>query len=361
MRLRDAVLAWYDAHRRDLPWRSRRDPYAILVSEFMLQQTRVETVLRYYEAFLAAFPDLASLAAASEEDVLKRWQGLGYYRRARQLRDLAAVVRERHGGELPADARGLRELPGVGPYLAGAVASIAFGRREAAVDGNVTRVLSRLFDLDDPSPGRLRRLAARLVDPARPGDWNQALMELGATVCRPRAPRCDACPVERWCRARRRGTIARRPAARRRAPAVELARPTLVRVRGGRVWLERRPRGGLLGGLLGFPGIELPPDAGDEDARRALAEVWRAAPEELQAWASYRHVFSHRVWTVRPYLWVEREAAPVGGVAAAPSRLVWLTCHELAEAPLPRAFEPIRRALLDASRADGALVEPLVE
>ncbi|MBE3589635.1 MAG: A/G-specific adenine glycosylase [Firmicutes bacterium] len=366
-RLRRALLSWYDAHRRELPWRARRDPYAVLVSEFMLQQTRVETVLRYYDGFLAAFPDLHALAAASEDDVLRAWQGLGYYGRARRLRALAQVVRERWGGELPEDAARLRELPGVGPYLAGAVASIAFGRREAAVDGNVRRVLGRLFDLDTPSPARLERLAARLLDPRRPGDWNQALMELGATVCRPRAPRCAACPLAAWCRAHRRGRVKQRPAARRRAAPAEVERATLVRVRDGRVALERRPPGGLLGGLYGFPGEDLPAGAGEAAARRALSDAWGAPPAALAAWPPYRHVFTHRAWTVRPFLWAEAGGAEAGTGAGRTQRkraagagaseagaseagLLWLGRAELAAAPLPRAFEPLRRVLLEGSR-----------
>src|SRR5690606_15418045 len=217
-RLREDLLRFYDRHRRDLPWRGEEDPYRILVSEVMLQQTRVETVKEYYGPWLERFPDLEALAAADEGDVLKAWEGLGYYRRARNLRDAATVVQEEWGGRLPGTVEELRRLPGIGAYTAGAVASIAFGRTVPAVDGNVRRVLARLFDVAVPGAAWLRDTAGRLVDPERPGDWNQALMELGATVCVPRGPRCGRCPVAWACRAREAGTVDERPGPTARRP-----------------------------------------------------------------------------------------------------------------------------------------------
>ncbi|MBA3584678.1 MAG: A/G-specific adenine glycosylase, partial [Gemmatimonadetes bacterium] len=247
---RQDLLAWYDRQQRDLPWRRERDPYRVWVSEVMLQQTRVETVLPYYERWMKRFPALDDLADADPEDVLRAWSGLGYYARARNLHRAAMTVRERHGAVLPNDAARLRELPGVGAYTAGAVASIAFGRPEPAVDGNARRVLCRLFDLASPSAAELFRRAAALVDPDRPGDFNQALMELGATVCRPRAPRCARCPLARGCRARARGTAEYRPRARSGGPVPAFRVGTAVVVSSrGRFLLGRRPPRGLLGGL----------------------------------------------------------------------------------------------------------------
>src|SRR5687768_12935276 len=185
-RMRRALLGFYDAHRRALPWREDPRPYRVWISEVMLQQTRVDAVLPYYRAWMERFPDVRALAAAPLDDVLKAWEGLGYYARARNLHKTALVVHDRMGGELPARAAELRELPGFGEYTAGAVASIAFGERVPAVDGNVRRVLARLFDEPAPSAGWLRERAAALLDRERPGDWNQALMELGATGCTPR-------------------------------------------------------------------------------------------------------------------------------------------------------------------------------
>lgn len=203
---RRGLLAWFDTVARDLPWRQTHNPYAIWVSETMLQQTRVSVVMDYYTRFLERFPDLASLAAASEEDVLAQWSGLGYYRRARALHESARAVMAEYGGEIPKTAAGLGRLPGVGVYTAAAVASIAFGEPIAAVDGNVERVLTRYYGYE-PIPGaarsgQMKKDAANLVDPKRPGDFNQAMMELGATVCLPKSPLCLMCPVREGCATR---------------------------------------------------------------------------------------------------------------------------------------------------------------
>ena len=217
--LRHRLLVWYDEHRRDLPWRddpgpSRPDPYRVWVSEAMLQQTRVRTVIPYFERWMERFPTLDALARADREDVLRAWAGLGYYARARSLHRAARIVRDQYGGTLPDTAPALRELPGIGDYTAGAIASIAFGRREPAVDANARRVLARLLDLPSPTDGEIRGRAAALVPARRPGAFNQALMDLGATLCAPRAPACPACPLGRLCRSHARGTQYRRPGGR---------------------------------------------------------------------------------------------------------------------------------------------------
>ena len=214
--LRAALLAWYRAERRDLPWRRTRDPYAIWVSETMLQQTRVEAVIPYYERFLARFPTVGALATADLDDVLSAWAGLGYYSRARNLKRAAEQVVADHAGCLPAAPDALRELPGIGRYTAGAIASIAFDRPAPIVDGNVARVLARLHGLREPIEqsavrARLWAEAERLADGPAPGDLNQALMELGARICVPGTPRCDACPVSPFCDARRAGDAASLP------------------------------------------------------------------------------------------------------------------------------------------------------
>jgi A/G-specific adenine glycosylase len=264
--LRAALLRHYDRAARDLPWRGEADPYRILVSEVMLQQTRVETVKKYYEPWLTRFPDVETLADADEDEVLKAWEGLGYYRRARNLHRAVRVVRERPDGAIPSGYTALRALPGVGEYTAGAVASIAFGEATPAVDGNVRRVLSRLFDRAAPEPAWLRSTAEALVDRERPGDWNQALMELGATVCTARNPKCGSCPVRRWCAALSAGTVAVRPGARA-ARGVRTARLVLgVFHAQGEVLLVRRPRRGLLGGMWAFPEREVI----DEEPRAAV-------------------------------------------------------------------------------------------
>jgi A/G-specific adenine glycosylase len=283
--LREALLGHYDRAARDLPWRKDTDPYRVLVSEIMLQQTRVETVKGYYGPWLERFPSIEALAAADEDAVLKAWEGLGYYRRARNLHRAARVVREDHGGELPVSLAELRGLPGVGEYTAGAVASIAFGEAVPAVDGNVRRVFARLFDVPQPKPAWLRKTAEELVDEHRPGDWNQALMELGATICTPRSPKCDICPVARWCAAGDAGTVAVRPiAAKRRAvPSRELG--LLVLYSEGRVLLEKRQEGGLLGGLWAFPETDDPggdPGALAEALGLAVGPVGMSLPDVRQ-------------------------------------------------------------------------------
>jgi A/G-specific adenine glycosylase len=344
--LRRGLLAFFDARARDLPWRRSADPYAIWVSEVMLQQTRVETVIPYFERWLERFPDVASLAEAPEADVLKAWEGLGYYRRARNLHRAAALVRERHQGRVPATSAGLRELPGVGVYTAGAVASIAFGEAVPAVDGNVRRVLSRLFDLAAPSARELEALAAELVDPSRPGDFNQAVMELGATVCTSHDPGCARCPVSRACLALRRGTVAERPLPRRRAEAPHRVHAlAVVWARGPagaggpvRLLVRQRPAEGLLGGLWEFPGTAAHEGADLMEVARAVASglgvTLSSAP--LTPLPEVRHAFTHLRVTYRPYLVEARSTGSREGG--------WVGRDELAELALPRAIQRVAAA-----------------
>lgn len=262
-RIQEKLLAWYDRNRRDLPWRRTRDPYAIWVSEVMLQQTQVKTVIGRYAHFLRRFPTVRALARARESDVLHAWQGLGYYSRARRLHQAAQAMHERHQGRVPADHQALLGLPGVGAYSAGAVASIAFGERVPVVDGNVIRVLARLFALrGDPgrAPLRMRlwEIAAELVSKSRPGDFNQALMELGATLCTPRDPDCTRCPLRRECRGLEQGSVRTLPEipARERATAVRVA-AAVVR-RSDSVLVVREPDDALRwAGLDVFPYVTL--------------------------------------------------------------------------------------------------------
>lgn len=255
---RTALLTWFDHHQRDLPWRRTEDPYAIWVSEVMLQQTQVERVLRYYPRFLERFPTVASLAEANLADVLVVWRGLGYYGRARNLHKAAKELVERFGGELPSTLDELKSLPGFGRYTAGAVASIAFGLEAPLVDGNVARVLSRLL-LIEGAPGDKAREAALwsaagdLVVGARPGDLNQALMELGATVCLPSSPMCLLCPVQAGCGALAAGRVDELPPPKKAPPKKLLDLAVAVAHRDGCVLLARRPDGGLFGGLWEMP------------------------------------------------------------------------------------------------------------
>jgi A/G-specific adenine glycosylase len=293
------LVVWYRAGRRDLPWRRTRDPYAIWLSETMLQQTRVDTVVPYYERFLAQMPTVRSLAEASEDQVLTLWSGLGYYRRARMLHAAARRMVREHGARVPEGPEQLRALEGVGRYTAGAVASIAFGKRAALVDGNVARVLARLFAIrKDVKSGvgsaRVWAIAEHLVAeiPAPPGDWNQALMELGATVCTPREPACEVCPVAGACEARALGIERRLPVVSPKKPPVEMRRVALVLASASSVLLARRRKDALFGGLWEPPGVDERDAPGP--ALAGLARRLGVDSRALRAMGSVEHVLSHR-------------------------------------------------------------------
>jgi A/G-specific adenine glycosylase len=326
-RFRRALLNHYDRARRDLPWRGESDPYRVLVSEVMLQQTRVETVIGYYGRWLERFPDLAALADAEEDQVLKAWEGLGYYRRARNLHRAASVVRETMGGRLPTTAAELRTLPGLGEYTAGAVASIAFGEATPAVDGNVRRVLSRLFDRPDPKPVWLRARGRELIDAERPGDWNQALMELGATVCVPRAPSCEACPVALWCQARAEGTQRMRPVSRTRSEIRRASFALAVLWADGRTLLVKRTPEGLLAGMWAFPEVEADGAADPAGLVDRLGVTPLTAPERL---SSVEHRFTHLHARYDPWLIEVADAVPIPGGR-------WVTIEESADLAVPVA------------------------
>ncbi len=290
------LVGWFELVARDLPWRRRRDPYAVWLSEIMLQQTRVETVVPYFERFLVRFPDVEALAGAEIDEVLKLWSGLGYYRRARVLYATAREVTSRYGGTFPGEAAALRELPGIGAYTAGAIASLAFDKREPLVDGNVARVFARLFGIDDDirstaAVKRLWEIAWRLVPEERPGRFNESLMELGATVCTPRDPRCGACPLEALCAARASGRVMELPVieAKKKVPVVKMVAAVLRS--GPRVLLARRCEGGLFGGLWEPPMVEA---ASIEQARALLSAVGVGAAMELREAGKIKHVLSHK-------------------------------------------------------------------
>jgi A/G-specific adenine glycosylase len=371
LRIRARLLDWYDAHKRDLPWRHTRDPYSIWISETMLQQTRVDTVIPYYHRFLELFPDVGSLASADLEDVYGVWTGLGYYSRARNLHAAARTVIEDHGGELPSDAEGLQGLKGIGRYTAGAVASIAFDRPEPVVDGNVVRVLSRLFGVRDDVGAKgvmesFWTLATGLARGTRPGDLNQALMELGATTCTPRGPLCLTCPLQRSCDARSVGDAEDLPKKARKPKAKRVEAVAAWLERRGKVLAVRRPEGGLLGGMWELPGG----DVGDAEKRDGAETCLRRRIDErlgleighVEHIGEIEHLFTHR----RLRLQVFRCQADGGRVRRA--EYVdhrWLAPSRLAELPhggptrkalalLGEASdEPHRARLRRAARAEG--------
>ncbi|SEQ00729.1 A/G-specific adenine glycosylase [Thalassovita taeanensis] len=313
------LLAWYDDHARDMPWRVgpkdraaqlRPDPYRVWLSEVMLQQTTVAAVTEYFRRFTARWPNVAALAAAADGDVMGEWAGLGYYARARNLLKCARAVVADHGGVFPDTREGLLSLPGIGPYTAAAVASIAFDRAEVVVDGNVERVMARVYDVHTPLPTakpELTVLAAALTPEVRPGDYAQAVMDLGATICTPKSPACGICPWRAPCLARVRGTAAMLPKKLPKKPKpVRFGIAYVVRRADGAWLLERRPDKGLLGGMLGWPGSEWI-EAVPEAAPPMQAE-WSEVPAEAL------HTFTHFHLRLRVHVAeVAIEAAPEAG------------------------------------------------
>jgi A/G-specific adenine glycosylase len=352
--LRAAPLVWYDAARRDLPWRTPAgatpDPYRVWLSEVMLQQTRVETVVPYFARWLERFPTLAQLAAAGPDEVMKAWEGLGYYSRARNFHRAAREVVARHGGRVPDDPAAFRALPGVGPYTAGAVLSIAFGRAAPVVDGNVRRVFARWTDAADPPDAGLWAMAERLVHGTRPGDLNQALMELGAIVCTPRRPRCAACPVAAHCAARAAGTQETRPARRTKGPLPhEDTAVAVVEDGAGRVLLVRRPERARLGGMWAFPAaVRVEGETAAAAARRAAAEVAGLEVAPGAEVCTVLHTFTHVRATYRAV-----RCSPRGGEA--PRTLgcdawSWATWPEVGAYALPTAQRKIAALAAAAER-----------
>ncbi len=298
--IRRALLQWYAATARDLPWRRTRDPYCIWLSEIMLQQTRVETVLPYYARFLAAYPTVADLAAAPVDRVLKLWEGLGYYSRGRNLHAAARHVVQTRAGQLPQSASEWAELPGIGRYTAAAIASIAAGEPVATVDGNITRVLARLFRVESditakPTRDLIWQHAESLLDRNSPGDFNQALMDLGARVCTPRSPDCAACPLAKWCAARAAGRSAALPQRKRRVPPLEIHAAAAIVCADSHYLLVQRPARGLLAGLWGWPTVELTGYASTAARLRAHLRGLLGRSVALGTpVTTIEHVFTHR-------------------------------------------------------------------
>lgn len=302
------LLAWYDGQKRDLPWRINRDPYRVWVSEIMLQQTRVDTVIPYYNRFMEQFPTVEALADAPEEEVLKAWEGLGYYSRARNLQAAAREVKEQYGGRVPDTPEEISRLKGVGPYTAGAILSIAYEKPEPAVDGNVMRVFSRLLLLDDDiaKPAtrvKIEHLVRQTIPHGRAGDFNQALMELGALVCLPRTPQCLTCPVFDYCLARKEGLQEELPVKGKAKPPRPV-RYLVAVVRHEDRWLiVKRPEQGLLAGMWQFPMVET--DAvewAEELLIDNLASRYGADIRVERELAVLQHTFSHLQWHLHVYL-----------------------------------------------------------
>lgn len=332
-RCQQLLLEWYDRNARTLPWRGIHDPYRTWVSETMLQQTRVETVLGYYERFLARFPTVEALASAPQDDVLKLWEGLGYYSRARNLHRGAQQVVSEFGGVIPQDAAELQKISGVGPYTAGAIASIAYDRPVPAVDGNVIRVVSRLCGIREnvgvPSVRRmLEGQAAALVPQLRPGDFNQAMMDLGATVCVPGTPACERCPLSSLCAAFAEGDAEELPVLPRKNPPKQLQYDVCLIFSGDRVLMRQRTEK-MLSGLWVFPMLE--GESTVKQLPKAVKRLMRLSVGSIEACGAARHVFTHQVWNMKLYVM----RAENGGEAPEGWRFVSL--EEMEQLAIPTA------------------------
>jgi A/G-specific adenine glycosylase len=327
------LLRWFSRTKEDLPWRAEpRDPYAVWVSEVMLQQTQVAAVVPYFKRWMRAFPTLSKLADAPQEKVLKAWEGLGYYSRARNLHKAAKALLKAHGGRLPLTPEGLRGLPGIGAYSAAAISSLAFGYPALVFDGNVRRVAARRFAIrGDVTEKQVRAKLEPLLPKKNPGAFNEALMELGRRICRPKNPRCGECPIRRSCRAYALGKAGEFPHAKKRPTPPEVRKIALVKARGGRLLLRQRPEGEMLGGLWGFP-------------LAAKKDIGLLKGESL---APVRHAYSHFRITATPFL--------VGGTSSAKKALSggrYFTPAQIRKLPLSTLDHKILESVREALKRD---------
>ena len=349
-RLAAKLLKWYNANQRTLPWRGHPSAYAVWVSEIMLQQTRVETVIPYFEKWMRLFPDVQALAEASEHDVLNTWEGLGYYSRARNLHKAAKIVAEQFHGEIPRDLTDLRKLPGVGRYTLGAIASIAFDMDVSALDGNIKRVYARIFDIDlpvDSAAGEkiLWGLADEYLPHGHAGDYNQALMDLGATICVPKNPRCLICPVMELCKARQHGTQDQRPVLKPKKEVPHYVHAAAVIIERKKVLLAQRPSQGLLGGMWEFPNGRVEGDPA-KGLSRALKTVYRLRlkmkrdekTQKKEALGVVQHGYSHFKVTVHVFS-CELIAGPEG------TNLKWVPLKDLDNYPMGRIDRQIAKMI----------------
>ena len=348
-RLSARLLNWYNQNKRTLPWRlSGLSPYAVWVSEIMLQQTRVETVIPYYEKWLRLFPTVQALANASEHDVLNAWEGLGYYSRARNFHKAAKLVAEKYSGELPRDLDELRTLPGIGRYTVGALASIVFGMDEPALDGNLKRVYARLFDVSEPVDSTegeriLWKLAKDNLPKGKAADFNQALMDLGATICVPKHPRCLICPVMKECKARANGTQDLRPVKKIKKAVPQYVHAAAVMIKSGKVLLAQRPSTGLLGGMWEFPNgrVDAMQDPAEELVKviRSGYSLQLGAKRKIQKLGIVQHGYTHFKVTVHAYL-CELTSNPKA------ENLKWVALKDLADYPMGKIDRQIANMIM---------------
>ncbi len=338
--VRKKLLSWYDQNRRDLPWRRESDPYRIWLSEVMLQQTRVSTVIPYYERFLEKYPTLASLAKADEQEVLKLWEGLGYYARVRNFLEAVKEVQQSYGGEVPSNPQEFKRLRGVGEYSSAAVLSIAYEKPLAAVDGNVVRVICRLFLIeDDPTRSstarRINAEAMKLLDPNRSGDFNQAVMELGAVICLPRNPRCSRCILAEECLGYQQGKAEELPVRKKpkHIPVVEYAAAVIIKER--RCLLHQRERNGMLGGLWELPVIEKKKRKKSE-LEECFSSLLGSQVKLKKRMSLMTHTFSHQRWKVSVYPAEIADPLPCGE-----RNWFWARAEDIISLPFPKIYHSL--------------------
>ena len=337
--LSDLILGWYDKNARVLPWRGHPDPYAIWVSEIMLQQTRVETVIPYFERWMRQFPDISALAEASQQTVLSAWEGLGYYSRVRNLHKAAQMVVDEFGGQIPADMKQLRKLPGIGRYTAAAIASIAFNQDVATLDGNLRRVFARVYDVAEPADAPqgeeiLWTLAQGQLPPGRAGDYNQALMDLGSAICLPKKPLCLVCPLMSICRAQ--PNPESRPVLKPKQAVPHRVKLAAVIILDDKVLLSLRPASGLLGGMWEFPAGEAA-DNSDHELVSVLDRDYSIAVTPLRFLMEVRHAYTH--FTLTEFAW---QCQTAGSLPQLPA-LQWIPIAEIGDYPMGK----VDRAIAD--------------
>ncbi|MCX7746151.1 MAG: A/G-specific adenine glycosylase [Clostridia bacterium] len=331
------ILDWYLRNKRDLPWRRTEDPYKIWISEIMLQQTRVDTVIDYYQRFIAAFPNVGALANAEEEAVLNHWKGLGYYRRARNLHLAAKVIKEQWKGIFPDSLENIRKLPGVGDYTAGAILSIAFNQPAAAVDGNVLRVLTRIEEIrEDIALLKVKKEVEKKVHEVLPQgsarDFSQALMELGAMVCTPQTPCCTECPVAHLCRANARGLQEKIPVKRKKGPSPQYGWWVAWIEKHNKILMEYRKEETLLAKMWGFPMVKKDGNRGPEELFREKYGLKLFKEKEL---GEAEHIFTHQTWKMDAGVYTLKEDKAV------PETLIWKDAEELQNLAIPTVFQKV--------------------
>jgi A/G-specific adenine glycosylase len=346
----DQLLYWFERNMRDLPWRKDRNPYKIWVSEIMLQQTRVDTVIPYFERFINKYPTIDDLAEAPEEEVLKQWEGLGYYSRVRNLQSAVKEVKANYGGVVPDDPEQIATLKGVGPYTAGAILSIAYGKKEPAVDGNVMRVFSRIFAIEeDIQKVKTRHLFERLVRGLIPEGsasyFNQGIMELGALICVPQSPKCDRCPVEEFCEGRKLGIQESLPVKKKKKKPRALTMVVGILVENDHVLIHRRDSEGLLATLFEFPNLEWSDSPPEETISKHLYEKYSLETETNERLEGVQHTFSHLIWDITVFQMKRVDQSEEIDVEKMPANSFWIPLEELDRFAFPVSHQKIKKQL----------------